>query len=284
MRTEPNRPFPPPTRSLDRDSLAERLLLALVARAAVVGRAVAVAGRAALHANQERRLCRGRRRRAWCWTCSRPPARPTGWASSTWPAARSIRTAARSRTIAGPRCTTSSAARDTPCSPCGRARSPSSRLAEMAKNLKQGVVWVKEHADEYKIDPDAAGHHRRLGRRAPGFAGGGDGRRQDRRSRRPACSFRPPIFSITAARRSTPTPTPAKLERASSASSRPVGDAGQRLGAGREAEGESAPRCCVTAKAPPFLIIHGDADPLVPLGSVGKAAGGPARPPACRPS
>jgi len=30
-------------------------------------------------------------------------------------------------------------------------------LAEMSKNLKQGVAWVKDHATEYKIDPNKLG-------------------------------------------------------------------------------------------------------------------------------
>ena len=61
------------------------------------------------------------------------------------------------RPQAGRACSTPSAVAATPCLPCGRARAIASRRSRCCNNLKQGIRWVKAHAEEYKIDPDRLG-------------------------------------------------------------------------------------------------------------------------------
>ena len=94
----------------------------------------------ALHANQEHRLCRSRRRRPGDGRLHAHRQRATAWASSTWPAARSIRIAARSNDHRRAQMYDIF---------CGKgytvfAVRPGSitkfSLAEMAKNLKQGIA------------------------------------------------------------------------------------------------------------------------------------------------
>jgi acetyl esterase/lipase len=153
-------------------------------------------------------------------------------------------------------------------------------LAEMGNNLKQGVVWVKAHADEYKIDPNKLG-----------ITGGSAGGHlaslvactaDDKSSVKAAGVFFPPTdFLEYRGRKISADSTPEQLEQvrkfvilggvgAASAS-----ELVEKLKA-------VSPALCVTDKAPPFLIIHGDADPVVPLAqsekllAALKAAGVPA--------
>jgi acetyl esterase/lipase len=135
-------------------------------------------------------------------------------------------------------------------------------LGEMAKNLKQGVAWVKEHAEEYKIDPA------RLG-----ITGGSAGGHlaslvaltcDEKSSVKAAGVFFPPTdFLEFRGQKYDDKSTPAQLEQVkrfvilNGASAEPSEVIGKLK--------EVSPALCVTDKAPPFLIIHGDADPVVPL-------------------
>ena len=136
-------------------------------------------------------------------------------------------------------------------------------LAEMSKNLKQGVVWVKGHADEYKIDPNRIG-----------LTGGSAGGHlaslvaltaDDKSSVKAAGVFFPPTdFLEYRGRKIDVDSSPEQLEPVRKFVL--VGGAGAASASELiEKLKEVSPALCVTAKAPPFLIIHGDADPVVPL-------------------
>ncbi len=136
-------------------------------------------------------------------------------------------------------------------------------LAEMSKNLKQGVVWVKDHAGDYKIDPA------RLG-----ITGGSAGGHlaslvaltaDDRSTVKAAGVFFPPTdFLDYRGQKIDANSSAAQLERVKRfvvAGGAPAASASEVV----EKLKAVSPALCVTAKAPPFLIIHGDADPMVPL-------------------
>jgi acetyl esterase/lipase len=135
-------------------------------------------------------------------------------------------------------------------------------VLEMSKNLKQGVAWVKEHAGEHKIDPA------RLG-----LTGGSAGGHlaslvaltcDDKSSVKAAGVFFPPTDFLDFQGR--------KLDANSSLDQfdrvkKFVSLAGAPASASEMVEKLKliSPALCVTDRAPPFLIIHGDADPVVPL-------------------
>ena len=55
--------------------------------------------------------------------------------------------------------------------------SPGVAMPEHLIDLKRGLAWIREHAEEYGIDPELHLRHRRLGRRAPHGAHGAHGER-----------------------------------------------------------------------------------------------------------
>ncbi|HEY2893406.1 MAG TPA: prolyl oligopeptidase family serine peptidase [Pirellulales bacterium] len=136
-------------------------------------------------------------------------------------------------------------------------------LAEMAKNLKQGVAWVKDHATEYKIDPNKLGI---TGGSAGGHLASLVALTCDDKSRVAAAGvfFPPTDFVEYRGRKISADSTPEQLEQVRKF---------VMIGGGQNASvselieklKEVSPALCVTSQAPPFLIIHGDADPLVPL-------------------
>ncbi|MBI2823216.1 MAG: alpha/beta hydrolase [Planctomycetia bacterium] len=167
---------------------------------------------------------------------------------------------------------------------CGRgytvfAVRPGSRsrftAPEMLSHLKQGIRWVKAHNADYSIDPE------RLG--LTGASAGGhlaslaavtaeDGRPDDKnplnrtntRVKAVAVFFPPTDFTNWDGRKIEP-----------GGEGRIAGTIGNLLFAGGINKQSSeevfeqikkiSPALQVTSQAPPFLIYHGDADPLVPL-------------------
>lgn len=135
-------------------------------------------------------------------------------------------------------------------------------LGEMAKNLKQGIAWVKEHAEEYKIDPARLGL---TGASAGGHLASLVALTCDEKSSVKAAGvfFPPTDFLDYRGQKFDENSTPAQLEQV------------KRFVILNGAKAETSeviaklkavsPALCVTANSPPFLIIHGDADPLVPL-------------------
>jgi len=136
-------------------------------------------------------------------------------------------------------------------------------LAEMGNNLKQGVRWVKEHATEYKIDPQ------RLG-----ITGGSAGGHlaslvavtaDDATAIKAAGVFFPPTdfldYRGTKIDANSDPNQAGRLKQFLSANGTGPASGSEMV----EKLTAISPARLVTAKAPPFLIIHGDADPLVPL-------------------
>jgi acetyl esterase/lipase len=137
---------------------------------------------------------------------------------------------------------------------------------EMLANLKQGIRWVKTHAAEYNIDAD------RLG--ITGASAGGhlaclaavtaDDAKEDQ-----------PGTDVKACAVFFP---PTDLVQFRTESFDPKSDLIRALAIPRDGKHNDlttekieelvtqiSPARLVTEKAPPFLLIHGDADPLVPL-------------------
>lgn len=134
---------------------------------------------------------------------------------------------------------------------------------EMLNNVKAGIRWVKEHAAEYKIDPNQLGM---MGASAGGHLASLAMVTADEATRVKAVAvfFPPTDFLDWGGIRFDQMP----------------GDIGQRAKALAFPPGESqgkkpeqltaaltaiSPARLVKPGLPPFLTIHGDADPLVPL-------------------
>lgn len=136
-------------------------------------------------------------------------------------------------------------------------------LAEMAGNLKKGITWVKEHADEYGIDPN------RLG--LTGASAGGHlaslvaVTADDTTAVKAAGVFFPPTDFLDYRGRKIDADTPlesfGRVKRFVSSQNGEPGSTSELI----EKLKQISPALLVTDKAPPFLIIHGDADPVVPL-------------------
>jgi acetyl esterase/lipase len=136
-------------------------------------------------------------------------------------------------------------------------------LAEMAANVKKAIVWVKGHADEYKIDPN------RLG--LTGASAGGHLASlvaltaDDKTAVKAVGVFFPPTDFLDF--------HGIKIDENASDSqlamvAKFVFPIGTKTGSTSEMIEKLkaiSPVHNVTGKAPPFLIIHGDKDPLVPL-------------------
>jgi acetyl esterase/lipase len=136
-------------------------------------------------------------------------------------------------------------------------------LGEMADNLKKGVAWVKEHAGQYNVDParlgitggSAGGHLASL------LAVTADGKS----SVKAAGVFFPPTdcldYKDQKIDANTELATVGRVKGfvyLNGANPASASELVEKLKA-------VSPALLVTDKAPPFLIIHGDADPVVPL-------------------
>jgi dipeptidyl aminopeptidase/acylaminoacyl peptidase len=154
-------------------------------------------------------------------------------------------------------------------------------LAEMADNLKKGVAWVKQHADEYQIDPN------RLG--LTGASAGGHlaslvaVTADDKTAVKAAGVFFPPTDWLSYGGQEIEADTPLKSISRVKRFVYPSGTEPASTSELIEKLKQVSPARLVTDKAPPFLIIHGDADPRVPLDQSKKllaaleSAGVPAR-------
>jgi acetyl esterase/lipase len=137
-------------------------------------------------------------------------------------------------------------------------------LGEMDKNLKQGIRWVKDHSEEYKINPDNLGI---CGASAGGHLASLAAVTADDKSKVKAAGvFFPPtdFLDYRGAKIDAGTDVSKIDDRIKSF----VYVTGRGPASGSEFVDkltQISPARRVTDKAPPFLIIHGDADPLVPL-------------------
>ncbi len=137
-------------------------------------------------------------------------------------------------------------------------------VPEMLTHLKTGIRWVKEHAPEYGIDPDrlgltgaSAGGH--LACLAAVTAEAGVDGKPDTRVKAAAVFFPPTDFLVYGTN---------PLDLRSSRSRRlalPLGTPDPTDEEMKDRLTLISPARLVTDQAPPFLLIHGDADLLVPL-------------------
>ncbi len=135
--------------------------------------------------------------------------------------------------------------------------------AEMAKHVKQGIAWVKEHAGEYQVDPDQLGL---CGASAGGHLASLVAVTADKKSTVKAVGvfFPPTNFLNFRGIKVTANAPPERLVVVKKLVF-PNGDAPddpEKLIASLR---EISPALLAHDKSPPFLIIHGDKDPLVPL-------------------
>ena len=143
-------------------------------------------------------------------------------------------------------------------------------LAEMANNLKKGVAWVKQHADEYKIDPDRLGL---MGASAGGHLASLVAVTADDDTAVKATGvFFPPTDFLDYRGQKIDADTPlenlARVKRFVYTNGAEPASTSELI----EKLEQVSPALLVTDKAPPFLIIHGDADPVVPLDQSKKLA------------
>ena len=146
---------------------------------------------------------------------------------------------------------------------------------EMRANLNQGIHWVKSHASEYGIDPErigmmgssAGGHLACLTAVTAEDGTAVDGKKPstgDTRVKAVAVFFPPTDFLQYGDKVIDPSADDKlgkitrKLADIESENKPTADEMSQQLA-------KISPARLVTAKAPPFLLIHGDADPLVPL-------------------
>jgi dipeptidyl aminopeptidase/acylaminoacyl peptidase len=136
-------------------------------------------------------------------------------------------------------------------------------LGEMAANLKKGVQWVKEHAGEYKIDPARLGI---MGASAGGHLASLMAiTADDKTACKAAGVFFPPTDFLDYNGQKIDANTDVKkvdrVKRFVYLNGTEPASASELV----EKLKAVSPALLVTDKAPPFLIIHGDADPVVPL-------------------
>jgi acetyl esterase/lipase len=136
-------------------------------------------------------------------------------------------------------------------------------VGEMAGNLKKGVAWVKDHAGDYHIDADRLGI---LGASAGGNLAALHAVTADDKTQVKAAGvfFPPTDFVEFRAKIDAETDLDDVDQRVKQFAFGPGGgpaSASELL----EKLAAISPALLVTDRAPPFLIIHGDADPVVPL-------------------
>jgi len=136
-------------------------------------------------------------------------------------------------------------------------------LAEMAKHVKQGIAWVKEHAEEYNVDPNKLGL---AGASAGGHLASLVAVTADDKTRVQAVGiFFPPTNFLNFRGVEIDENSPPERFTMVKALLYPNGNAPKDNAKLIENLKAISPALLATKAAPPFLIIHGDADPLVPL-------------------
>jgi acetyl esterase/lipase len=136
-------------------------------------------------------------------------------------------------------------------------------LSEMAKHVKQGIAWVKDHAEEYKIDPNKLGL---AGASAGGHLASLVAVTSDDKSKVEAVGvFFPPTNFLKFRGVEIDENSPPERFAMVKELIYPNGNAPTDTAKMIDALKAVSPALLATDKAPPFLLIHGDADPLVPL-------------------
>ncbi len=144
---------------------------------------------------------------------------------------------------------------------------------EMLEHVRLGIRWVKEHAKEYKIDPQrlgligasAGGHLAALAAVTGGRTGSGVRVNGHDVTVAAVGVFFPPTDFLVYGDRQIDVRGNGLVAKVVRRLVFPCGVEGLTDEQIRKRLIEVSPARQVTSNAPPFLIIHGDADPLVPL-------------------
>jgi acetyl esterase/lipase len=148
-------------------------------------------------------------------------------------------------------------------------------VREMVANVKEGIRWVKAHAEEYKIDPDrlglmgasAGGHLACLAavtEESAAAESGSSGTNTDARVKAVAVFF-PVTDLLDFGGKAADPRADDELSRLARRLAYPNGQGDATKEEVAQALTAMSPARLVTANAPPFLLIHGDADLVVPL-------------------
>src|SRR5262245_49049546 len=146
---------------------------------------------------------------------------------------------------------------------------------EMLANLNQGIRWVKEHSKQYGTDPErlglmgasAGGHLACLAAvtaKKQDAAAGTSTNPGDTRVRAVAVFF-PPTDFLNYGGKAVDVNADDRLGQLVRRLALPSDRASQTAEQVTERVTQISPARLVTSQAPPFLLIHGDADPVVPL-------------------
>jgi acetyl esterase/lipase len=147
--------------------------------------------------------------------------------------------------------------------------------AEMLANLNQGIRWAKDHSKDYGIDPDqmgmmgasAGGHLACLaavtaddGKPEAGKTGAIAGTRV-----KAVAAFFPPTDLMNYGDKAIDVRADDRMGQLIRRLAFPQGLTNETAEEVTQKVTQISPARLVTPQAPPFLLIHGDADPVVPL-------------------
>lgn len=136
---------------------------------------------------------------------------------------------------------------------------------EMIGHLHQGIRWVKEHAKEYEVDPDRLGM---MGASAGGHLASlaavtaDDGTKSQVKA---VAVFFPPTDFLSYGGVAVDPRSDQRLGQLLRKLAFPQGLGTLTADEITQKVTDISPARRVTEKSPPFLLIHGDADPVVPL-------------------
>jgi len=148
-------------------------------------------------------------------------------------------------------------------------------VPEMLANLNQGIRWVKEHSKDHGIDPDrlglmgasAGGHLACLaavtaedGKAESGSASAAAGTRV-----KAVAVFFPPTDFLNYGGKAVDARADDRMGQLVRRLAFPQGLGNATADEVTQKVTQISPARLVTPQAPPFLLIHGDADPVVPL-------------------
>jgi acetyl esterase/lipase len=144
---------------------------------------------------------------------------------------------------------------------------------EMVDNLNQGILWAKKHAAEYKIDPDrmgmmgasAGGHLACLATVTAASSPEGNGADEASTRVQAVAVFFPPTDFLDFGGKPADADSDNRIGKLVRALAFPNGIENLSEEQRSEALKQISPARLVTKQLPPFLLIHGDADPDVPL-------------------
>jgi acetyl esterase/lipase len=148
-------------------------------------------------------------------------------------------------------------------------------VPEMLAHLNDGIRWVKGHADEYKVDPDrlglmgasAGGHLACLAATTAKAASAEHGDKHTTASTnvRAVAVFFPPTDFLDFGGKAVDVRADNGMGELARRLAFPKGLTNQTDAEVTEALKQISPARLVTPQTPPFLLITGDADPVVPI-------------------